>query len=135
MLLDNLPLSPGAGPPRGNGPLVKPKGDNDRLQGTAVRQEREHESDGFGWRPQAVECRAFCGTERLVTRRAEKALVLARVDANVALAGLASGGACQIRAECALWGPCVYPPSRVGERTQRKYAWTPIFMASTPYHG
>src|SRR5262249_10942365 len=54
----------------------------------------------FGWRPQAVECRALRGTERLVTRRAEKALVLARVDANVALAGLASGGAGQIRAEC-----------------------------------
>jgi hypothetical protein len=35
-----------------------------------------------------------------VTRRAEKALVLARVDANVALAGLAPGGAGQMRAEC-----------------------------------
>src|ERR1044071_1639433 len=100
MLLDRLPLSPGAGPPRGHGSLVKPKGDHDRLQGTAMRQEREHEGDGFGWRPQAVEGRAVRGTERLVTRRAEPALVLARMDANVTLAGLASGGAGHIRAEC-----------------------------------
>jgi hypothetical protein len=37
MFLDSLPLSPGACFPRGHGPLVKPKGDDDRLQGTAVR--------------------------------------------------------------------------------------------------
>jgi hypothetical protein len=43
MRLDSLPLSPRACSPRGDGPLVKPKGDDERLQGTAVRPEREHE--------------------------------------------------------------------------------------------
>lgn len=50
----------------GDRPLVKPKGHDDRLQWTAVRQEREHERHGFGWRPQAVERRPFRDGEGLV---------------------------------------------------------------------
>src|SRR5207344_3271988 len=46
------------------------------------------------------EGRAFGGAERLAARRAEQTLLLARVDANVALAGLSSGGARHIGAEC-----------------------------------
>ena len=43
---------------------------------------------------------AFNGAERLVARHAEEPLVLARMDTNIPLARLTSGGAGQIRAEC-----------------------------------
>ena len=52
---------------------------------------------------QAIAGRALRGAERLVALRAEEALVLARVETNGAPAGLSSGGARHMRAECR-WG-------------------------------
>src|SRR4029434_2437992 len=63
-------------------------------------QQRHHQAHGLCRGPQTIEGCAFCGAERLAARRTEKALLLARVDANVALAGLSSGGARPIGAEC-----------------------------------
>src|SRR6266446_4044566 len=101
MLLHGLPLFPGACPPRGNGPLVKPKGHDDRLPWAAVRHQGHHETDRLRRSPQAIQRGAFRRRERLTTRRADEALLLARVDADVALACLSSGGTDQIGAECA----------------------------------
>jgi hypothetical protein len=44
-----------------------------------------------------IEDRAFCGTEGLATLRADEAPVLARMDANIGLAALASGWTRPIR--------------------------------------
>ena len=81
-------------------PLVIAKRDDDRLEWTPVGQQCHHEAHRLRRGPQAIEGRAFRGAERLVALRADKTLVLARVDANVALASLSSGGARHIGAEC-----------------------------------
>src|ERR1700746_428263 len=62
-------------------------------------QQRDHEAHRLGSGSQAVKRRAFRGAERLVALGAEEALVLPRVDANIALTYLASGRALQMRAE------------------------------------
>src|SRR4029453_18978806 len=99
ILLDGLSLLASACPPSRHGPLVEPKGRDDSLHWAAMREQRHHEAHRLGSSPQAVKYRTFRGAERLVTRGAKEALVLARVDANIALAGLASGRALQIGAE------------------------------------
>jgi hypothetical protein len=48
---------------------------------------------------QAIEYRAFGGTKGFAARFADKTLLLLRVDANVALADLASGMASEIGTE------------------------------------
>src|SRR5437899_1455123 len=100
MFLHRLSLIAGTCHPTRYRPLVIAKCDDDRLEGTPVGQERHYQAHRLRRGPQAIEGRAFRGAERLLTRCAEKALVLARVDANVTLAGLSSGGACHIGAAC-----------------------------------
>ena len=127
MLLHGLALVASTCLPRCDRPLVKPKGHDDRLQRAAVRQERQHERHGLGWRPQAVERRPFRRGEGLAALRADEAFVLARMDANIALAALASGRTRRIRAECG-GGVHACPPSSVGERTKRSMAGPPFSL-------
>jgi len=100
MLLHRLSLVAGTCHPTRHRPLVRAKRHDERLEWTPVGQQRHHQAHCLRRGPQAIEGRAFRGAERLVALRAEKALVLARVDANVALAGLSSGGARYIGAAC-----------------------------------
>ncbi len=58
------------------------------------------EGHGLCRSPQPIKHRAFGGAERLVTLRTHEAPVSLRMDANVALANLASGRTRQIGAEC-----------------------------------
>jgi hypothetical protein len=69
-------------------------------RGGAIRLYPAGETLALAGGSQAIEDRAFRGAARLVALRAEKALVLARVDAHVALAALASGGARHSGAAC-----------------------------------
>ena len=65
---------------------------------------------------QAVkDCPVRC-SKGLATLRADEAPVLPRMDANITLAGLASGGTRHIGAECRC-GVHACPPRSVGERT------------------
>ena len=59
--------------------------------------------------------------------RAEEPLVLTRMDADIPLACLSSGGAHQIRAE---YGGGVYddPPGFAWKTCQEEYVWTPIAL-------
>ena len=80
----------------------------------------------------AIEGRAFRGAERLVASPADKALVLARVDANVAPASLSSGGARHMWSRI---NPCgvhalVCPSRDVFRNVPRGVGLTPIFDAS-----
>src|SRR5712691_3437968 len=100
MLLHRLALVAGTCHPPRHRPLVRAKRHDDRLAWTPVGQQRHHQAHCLRRGPQAIEGRALRGAERLVALRAEKALVLARVDAKVALAGLSSGGARHIGAAC-----------------------------------
>src|SRR2546425_3684342 len=100
MLLHRLSLGAGACRPPCYRPLIIAKRDDNRLEGTSVGQQRHRQAHCLRRGAQAIECRAFRGTERLVALCTEEALVLARVDTNVAPASLSSGGARQIGAEC-----------------------------------
>src|SRR5437879_351485 len=100
MLLHSLALHAASRHPTRHRPLVEAKRRDDGLGRTAVGEQRHHEGDGLGRGAQAVQRGAFRSAERLVARGTQEPLVLARVDADVALAGLASGRACQPGAEC-----------------------------------
>ena len=100
MLLYCLPLDPIARQPTRHRPLVIAKCHDDRLQWAPVGHQCHHQADRLRRGPQAIAGCAFRGAERLVTLRAQEAVVRAREEANVALTCLSSGGACQIGAEC-----------------------------------
>jgi hypothetical protein len=100
MLLHRLSLGAATCRPPRYRPLVRAKRDDERLEWTPVGQQRHHQAHRLRRGPQAREGRALRGAARLVALCADKALVLARVEANVALAGLSSGGARPIGAEC-----------------------------------
>src|SRR5262249_26540922 len=85
--------------------------------------------------PQAIQGGALRGAQCLVARRAQEALVLPRVDTNVAPACLASSGAHQIGAECRCGGHAVSCHGVAGEHAKKAYVWTPIFIATAPHHG
>src|SRR6266516_3958095 len=82
------------------------------------------EGHGLCRSAQPIKHRAFGGAERLVTLRTHEAPVSLRMDANVALANLASGRTRQIGAECC-----------GGEHPKKKYVWTPVSFATSPHHG
>src|SRR5262245_53172086 len=127
MLLHRLPLDASAHQPTRHRPLVIAKRHDDRLQWTPVGHQRYHEADHLRRGAQAIECCTFRGAERLVALRAQEALVLARVDANIALACLSSGGARQIGAECCCGVHDDAPLLALLESVPSKeYVWTPI---------
>ena len=93
MLLHRLALDAPSRHPTPHRPLVEAKRRDDGVGRTAVGEQRHHEGDGLGGGAQAIERGAFRGAERLVALRAQEPLILARMDADVTLAGLASGRA------------------------------------------
>ena len=70
---------------------------------------------------------ADLAAEGFMTRVADKALLLLRMDTNIALARLASGRAVLIGAECRC-GVHACPPSSVGERTTRSMSGPPFAL-------
>jgi hypothetical protein len=99
MLLYRLALHAASRHPTCYRALVEAKRRDDGLRRTAVGEERQHARDRVSWGPQAVKRRAFGVCEGSMTLCTDKALVLARVDADIALANLASGRTRQIGAE------------------------------------
>src|SRR5262245_54385001 len=125
--MNSLALTARASPPRRNGALVKPKRRYDRLHGAPVGQQGHDEHHRLRRGAQPIEDRAFAGTEGLVTRMADEALLLLRMDTDVALARLASGRAVLIGAECRGGGHAC-PPSNGGERTKRSMSGPPFAL-------
>jgi hypothetical protein len=105
------------------------------LQATAAGHQGHHQADGLRRGPQAISGGAFRRTERRVALRAQEALLLARVDAHVALASLAPGRTRQIGAACGGGVHDFSSPGCAGEHAKREYVWTPIFIATAPLHG
>src|SRR6266480_4924875 len=120
-------MPPRAGPPRRYGALVKPKRRHNRLRRTPMGEQGHHQHHGLGRGAQPIEDGAFAGAERLVTRVADEALLLLRMDTDIALACLASGRAMLIGAECRR-GVHACPPSSVGERTKRSMSGPPFAL-------
>ena len=109
MFLDRLALYACPLQPGGYGPLIHAESDNDGLQGAPVRHQGHDPGHRVRRSPQTIKRRASGGGEGLVTLGTDEAFLLTRVDANVALAGLASGRTRQIGAEDGR-GVHAYPP-------------------------
>ena len=97
-------------------------------------EQGHHEDHGLRRRAEPVEDGAFGGTEGLTAFFAEKVLVLLCMDADVALAALASGMTSEIGAEysCGIHGS---PPEVGCEMDAPEYAGIPVCFAMAPHHG
>ena len=73
-------------------PLIIAKRNNNRLQWITVGYQRHHKTDCLRRGSQVIEGCALRGGERLVALGAYEAVVLPRVDVNVAFVCLFSGG-------------------------------------------
>ena len=128
MLLHGLALSTPSRHPTPHRPLVEAKRRDDGLGRTAMGEQRHHEGDSLGRSAQAVKRGAFRGAERLVALGTQEPLVLARVDADVALAGLASGRTRQIGAAYRCGVHDDPPPGVVGEHAKRSMSGPPCSL-------
>src|SRR5262249_29698081 len=102
-LVDGVALTARAGPPICDRALIKAKRRHDGLHGTAMGQQGHDEAHNLSRGAQPLEDRTFGSAAGFVTRLADEALLLPRMDTDIALAGLASGRAVLIGAECR-WG-------------------------------
>src|SRR5262249_7989319 len=127
MFLDGLALAASACPPRSDGAFVEAKRSDNGWHRTAMSEQRDHEADRLRSRPQAIHGGPFGSADRLVAGGTQAALLLTRVDADVALAALASGRTRQVRAECCC-GVHTCPPSSVGEPTKRSMFGPPFAL-------
>src|SRR5262249_51628369 len=82
--------------PRRHRPLVQTKGDHAGLQRAPMRQQREPQAHRLRRRAQTIKGGPLSGGEGFAALRAAQALLLARVNTNIALARLASGRALKI---------------------------------------
>src|SRR5215510_822577 len=132
-LLHRLPLVTGACPPISDGALVKPKSRHDRLQGTPMSEQGHHEHHGLCRGTQPIEDSPFAGAEGFVTLVADEALLLLRMDTDIAHTSLASGMAMLIGAE---YGRGVHdaPPGCAWKHCHEKYVWTPVCFTTSLHH-
>src|SRR5262249_20941976 len=69
-----------------------------------------------------------------MTRVADEALLLLRMDTDIAPADLASGRAVPVGAECHR-GVHDAPPGCAWKHCHEKYVWTPVCFTTSPHHG
>ncbi len=82
-----------------HGAFIQLKGHHDRLQRTAMRQQRDHDGHQLDRTMQAIERRPFPFTKRLLTDTTAVPSLFLTVDSDVALPTLASCWTVPIRAE------------------------------------
>jgi hypothetical protein len=96
----DLALPARAGPPSRNGTLVAPQRRYDGLDGASMGAQGHHEHHGLCRGAQPREASPRAGAAGFGTRVAEEALLLLRMETKIALAGLASGRAVRMGAQC-----------------------------------
>src|SRR5215510_7989331 len=69
-----------------------------------------------------------------MTRVADEALLLLRMDTDIAPADLASGRAVPVGAACRR-GVHDAPPGCAWKHCHEKYVWTPVCFTTSPHHG
>jgi hypothetical protein len=126
-LLHRLPLATGACPPISNGALVKPKSRHDRLHRTPMSEQGHDEHHGLCRGAQAIEDRTSAGAEGFVALVTDEALLLARMDSDLAHADLAPGMAMLIGAECRR-GVHDAPPGFVWKHAKRSMPGPPFLL-------
>src|SRR5882724_4089483 len=109
------------------GPLIKPESDDDGLQWAAMRHQSDHAGHCLRRSPQTIKRGAFCGREGLPALGTDEPLLLTQVDADVALASLTSGRACQIGAEYSR-GVHDSPPGLAWKRAKKSMNWLRVFQ-------
>src|SRR5215510_9764497 len=126
-LVHRLPLATGAGPPSSNGALVKPKSRHERLRRTPMSEQGHDAHHGLCRGAQAIEDRTSAGAEGFVALVTDEALLLSRMNTNVALASLASGRAVLIGAA---YGCGVHdgPPGFVWKHAKRSMSGPPFLL-------
>src|SRR5919198_6094405 len=97
-------------------------------------QQGHHEHHRLCRGAQPIEDGPCAGAEGFMTRVADEALLLPRVDTNITLAGLASRMAARIGAEYRC-GVHDHPPGYAGKHCHEKYVWTPVCFTTSPHHG
>src|SRR5262245_31225596 len=97
-------------------------------------EQGHHEYHGPCRRTQSREDGPFAGAEGFVTLMADEALLLMRMDTNIALAGLASGMTVLMGTE---YGRGVHdaPPGCAWKHCHEQYVWTPVCFTTAPLHG
>lgn len=84
--------------------LIQTKGEDDGLDGAAVREQFDHQRDLVSTLAQAVKGRPSGVAESLGTRAANVAAVFLRMDADIAFSNLASGRTGGVGTKCGVWG-------------------------------
>src|SRR3954454_6373529 len=102
MLMEELTMAAGPVTPVGDGPFVEAEGGDDRLDGTAVAEEGDHEGHQVDGLLEPVERSIAGGGECATAGGASVTPFLAAMDGDVAQAELASCGAVGVAAELAL---------------------------------
>src|SRR5262245_15501113 len=97
-------------------------------------QQGHHEHHSLCRGAQPIEDGPCAGAEGCVTRVADEALLLLGMDTNIALAGLASGRAVLVGAECGR-GVHDTPPGYAWQHCHEKYVGTPVCFTTSPLHG
>lgn len=85
-------------------PLIQAEGEDNGLDGAAVREQFDHQRDQVSALPQAVEDRPSSGAETLVALVANVAAVFLRMYADVAFSDLSSGRTVEVGTKCGFWG-------------------------------
>src|SRR5262252_4256707 len=134
ILVHGLALTTRAGPPIRYSALIKAKRRHDGLHGAPMGQQGHDDDHSLGRGAQPIEDGPFAGAEGCVTRVADEALLLLRMDTNIALVGLASRMAVRIGAEyrCGVHNA---PPGYAWNHCHEKYVWTPVCFTTSPHHG
>ena len=101
-LMHLLAVLTGAGLPLAHRAFIELERHDDRLHRTAIRHERDHQRHQLGRPMQPVEHRASTRTKRLAADPTDVALLLATMNADVALSSLSACRTVRIRAECCL---------------------------------
>src|SRR5262245_10444689 len=98
-----------------------------------MSEQGHHEHHGFCRGAQPIEDGTFAGAEGFVTLVADEALLLLRMDTDIAHTSLASGMAMLIGAE---YGRGVHdaPPGCAWKHCHEKYVWTPVCFTTSLHH-
>jgi len=96
-------------------------------------QQSHNDDHRRGRGAQPIEHRACGAAERFVTLVADEPLLLPRMEADIALADVASGMTVPVGAECNC-GVHDAPPSCAWKHCHEKYVWTPFFFTISPHH-
>jgi hypothetical protein len=84
--------------------FIQTKGEDDRLDGAAVREQFDHQRDQVSALPQAVKESPSGGAEAHLALTANVTTVFLGMDADVAFSNLSSGGTVEVGTKCGFWG-------------------------------